>query len=88
MSSELLSQCLGAWERGVDFPAVWRDILRVHPLIAGPAIQMADRDRSWLEVPLTTGEHLVYHPEEGYSLLGRLAIVLRSRRPGSGDANR
>jgi len=88
MSSELVAECISAWQRGVDFPTVWRDVLRVHPLTAGPAIQMADGDRDWLEVPLTTGEHLVYHPEDGYSLLGRLAIVLRSRRPGSDAMNR
>jgi len=79
MPDDLLQECAAARRRGLDFPTIWREILRIHPLVAGPAIQMADRDRCWHEVPLITGQRLVFHDGEGFSLLGRVAIALRDR---------
>jgi hypothetical protein len=79
MVDELLGACNAAWRRGVDFPTIWRDILRIDPLAGGPAIQMADGARTWLEIPLSTGQRLVFRRADGFSLLSRVAIVLRER---------
>ena len=81
MADELLAACNAAWRRGLDFPTIWRDILRIDPLAAGPAIQMTDGARTWLEIPLITGQRLVFQRADGFSLLSRLAIVLRERSP-------
>jgi len=79
MPDGLLAACNAAWRRGIDFPAIWRDALRIDPLASGPAIQMMDGARTWLEIPLCTGQRLVFQHADGFSLLGRLAIVLRER---------
>jgi hypothetical protein len=81
MADELLAECIRAAERGADFRTIWRDILRIHPLTDGPVIERAEGAREWLEVPLTSGQRLVYHREDGFSLLSRVAIALRDREP-------
>jgi hypothetical protein len=81
MADELLAECIRAAERGADFRTIWRDILRIHPLTDGPVIERAEGARVWLEVPLTSGQRLVYHREDGFSLLSRVAIALRDREP-------
>jgi hypothetical protein len=82
MPDQLLAECSQASDKGADFATIWRDILRIHPLIDGPAIEKAEAGRVWLEIPLTTGQRLVYHREDGFSLLSRVAIALRDRGPG------
>jgi hypothetical protein len=76
----LLAECIHACDRGADFLTIWRDILRIHPLVDGPAIEMVDGKTTWYEIPLTTGQRLVYQDHDGFSLLSRVAIVLRERR--------
>ena len=76
--ADLLSECVRASNRGVDFQTIWRDVLRIHPLVAGPALDVTEGGRSRLEIPLTTGQRLLYHRRDGFSLLGRRAnIALR-----------
>jgi hypothetical protein len=78
MPAELLSECVRASHRGVDFQTIWRDVLCIHPLVAGPALEVSDGGRSRIEIPLTTGQRLLYHRRYGFSLLGRRAnIALR-----------
>jgi len=74
-----LAACRRAGKLGLDFPAIWHAILRIHPLIGGPPIQMADGRRVWLEIPLTTGQRLAYRHENGFSLLSRVELALRSK---------
>jgi hypothetical protein len=81
MADELLAECIAAWERDAEFPTIWNDILRIHPLTAGAAFEMADAEHIWQEVPLTTGQRLVYHREDGFSLLERQAIEVRTGPP-------
>ncbi len=79
MADELLDQCMTARTAGLDFPTVWQTIARVHPLVAGAPIQMADSGQVWLEVPLTTGERLKYDHTDGYSLIRAIEVAMRPR---------
>jgi hypothetical protein len=55
-STALLGKCLAAREEGADFPTVWHDILKGHPLVKGLPVQ---RDGG-LEIALITGQRLIY----------------------------
>ena len=73
---QLLAECTEALDKGADFPTVWREILRIHPLTAGKAMEKAEGSGISLEVPLTTGQRLVYHHESGFRLFGCAAVTL------------
>ncbi|MBI3513837.1 MAG: hypothetical protein HY060_07225 [Proteobacteria bacterium] len=45
---------------GTDFPTVWHTILKGHPLVAGIPRQTITEARSQLEIPLVTGDRLIY----------------------------
>ncbi|HUA52899.1 MAG TPA: hypothetical protein VMB81_12095 [Candidatus Sulfotelmatobacter sp.] len=66
---DLLRECRMAHASGLDFPKAWRNVIRIHPLVAGPAVQMADRGRVWLEVPLVTGHRIAYESKTGFTLI-------------------
>ena len=79
MPSALLADCIAASGNGDDFPRIWRNILRVHPLVEGAPIQVADDERVWLEISLTTGQRIAYHEAAGWHLLDRVAVAPRGR---------
>ena len=66
---DLLRECLVARASGLDFPTTWRSIIRIHPLVAGPAVQKAEAGRTWLEVPLMTGHRIKHDDANGYTLI-------------------
>ena len=70
-AESLLREVLMAASTGMDFPTVWQRILRLHPLVAGSAVQRAEDGRLWLEVPLMTDQYLVHDGEGGYRLRSR-----------------
>ena len=82
---ELLADCVRSSNRGADFAAIWRDVLSLHPLVDGPAIEVADAARTWLEVLLTTGQRLAYRDDDGFRLLSRVALALRERANREAD---
>ena len=66
---DLRRKCSAATLQGLDFPTVWNDVLRKHPLVLGPPIQVYHGDVPHLEIPLLTGRHLVYNSSKReYSL--------------------
>lgn len=67
MPNSLLSLCSAAHRDGADFPTIWKQILRKHPLVAGLPIQGIDDDGPSLRVLLVTGQHLVFR-EATFSL--------------------
>jgi hypothetical protein len=79
MPAALVQHCTDRRVAGADFPTVWHTVLRRHPLVAGPPIQMSDGTRTWLEIPLTTGHRLVHDTATGYRLLDLVSSVLRER---------
>jgi hypothetical protein len=60
---DLLTSCNSALDGGADFPRIWRDVLRAHPLVCGVPIQRMDDLNPVLEIPLLTGHRIVYDPE-------------------------
>jgi hypothetical protein len=60
-ANDLLIRCNAAARRGADFPAVWKSILRGHPLVVGSPVQTVTDDmRSQLEIRLINGQRLIY----------------------------
>jgi hypothetical protein len=57
--SRLLKDCNSAREAGLDFPTIWRTILRPHPYIAGLPIQDRNESGPALKIPLITGLFIV-----------------------------
>jgi hypothetical protein len=56
----LLAQCRIGQARGMNFPALWRDILRPSPLVIGPPVQAVRNGQIRLEVQLISGERIAF----------------------------
>ncbi len=52
--------CTELLRKGKDFPTVWDTLLKSHTLVEGIPRQRHDGTRSLLEIPLITGERLVF----------------------------
>lgn len=59
-ANDLARQCTELVRKGNDFPAVWATLLKSHALVDGTARQRLECTRSLLDIPLITGEQLVY----------------------------
>ena len=59
-ASDLARQCTELVRKGNDFPTVWSTLLKTHILVEGLPRQRFERSRSLLDVPLITGEQLVF----------------------------
>ena len=59
-AGDLARQCTELVRRGNDFPTVWSTLLKTHTLVEGMPRQRLERNRSLLDIPLVTGEHLVF----------------------------
>lgn len=57
--SRLLEDCNSAREAGLDFPTIWKSVLRPHPYIAGLPIQDRKELGPVLKIPLITGRFIV-----------------------------
>jgi hypothetical protein len=58
-ASDLARQCTELI-RSSDFPTVWSTLLRRHILVDGVPQEKLERNRSLLNIPLITGEQLVF----------------------------
>jgi hypothetical protein len=58
--TELVERCTQARRHGADFPTVWQTVLRGNPLVAGIPRQRVEGARSLLDIPLITGQSVVY----------------------------
>jgi hypothetical protein len=58
-ASDLARQCTELI-RSSDFPTVWSNLLRRHILVDGVPQEKLERNRSLLNIPLITGEQLVF----------------------------
>ena len=59
-ASDLARQCTELVRKGNDFPTVWSTPLKSHTLVGGTPRQRLERNRSLLNIPLITGEQLVF----------------------------
>jgi hypothetical protein len=57
---DLARQCTDTVRKGNDFPVVWSTLLKSHTLVAGMPRQRLEGNRSLLDIPLITGEQLVF----------------------------
>ncbi len=62
-ASDLARQCTELVRKGKDFPAVWSTLLKRHILVEGIPRQRLERNRSLLNIPLITGEQLIFDAE-------------------------
>ncbi|MCH4559146.1 hypothetical protein [Mesorhizobium jarvisii] len=58
--ARLLHACNAEKNKGADFPTIWKNILKVHPYVAGSPIQDSGEDGPILRIPLITGQVLVF----------------------------
>jgi hypothetical protein len=66
--NNLLETCVSARLAGADFPTIWRDILKYHPLVVGlPPIQRIDDNGPKIEIQLITGKSLMFD-SKGFSI--------------------
>lgn len=59
-ANDLARLCTDVVRKGDDFPTIWQTLLKGHPLVEGIPQQKLEGKRSLLEIPLITGERLVY----------------------------
>jgi hypothetical protein len=60
MPTNLVQRCTKANGQGADFPTVWHTVLKTDPLVKGIPRQRTVGARSLLEIPLVTGQSLLY----------------------------
>jgi hypothetical protein len=63
-ANDLARQCTELVRKGNDFPTIWSALLKSHTLVDGAARQRLERSRSLFDIPLITGEQLIYDADE------------------------
>jgi hypothetical protein len=58
--TDLARQCTELVRKGKDFPIIWSTLLKTHALVEGIPRQRLERNWSLLNIPLITGEQLVF----------------------------
>ena len=61
--AELIAQCRAAQAAGADFPTLWNEVLRPHPLVIGPPVQTVRDGRIRREIRLITGTPIAFDSE-------------------------
>jgi hypothetical protein len=69
-STQLLSRCLMASRNGSDFPSIWHSVLKGHMLVVGPPVNSVRAGHITLEVPLITGQRLLFDSSSSELSLG------------------
>ena len=59
-ASDLARQCTELVRKGNEFSTVWSTLLKSHTLVEGIPRQRLERNRSLLDIPLITGDNLVF----------------------------
>jgi len=62
-ASDLARYCTELIRKGNDFPTIWATLLKGHTLIEGIPRQRQQHNRTLLNIPLITGEQLVFDAE-------------------------
>jgi len=61
--AELVQRCCAGRAAGMDFPTLWNEVLRPHPLVIGPPVQTVRDGRIRMEVRLITGGAIAFDTE-------------------------
>jgi hypothetical protein len=59
-TKDLARICTEAVRAGADFHIVWHTLLKGHPLVEGIPRERLEGERRLLDIPLITGERLVF----------------------------
>jgi hypothetical protein len=59
-ANDLARTCTEAVRKGTNFPSVWYRLIKRHPLVEGIPRQRIEGERCLLDIPLITGERLVF----------------------------
>ena len=59
-ANDLARTCTELVRKGKDFPSIWGTVLKSHTLVEGIPRQRLEGKRSLLDIPLITGERLVF----------------------------
>ena len=59
-AGDLARQCTALVRKGNDFSTIWSSLLKNHTLVEGLPRQRFERSRSLFDIPLITGEQLVF----------------------------
>jgi len=60
---DLVRQCRAGMASGMDFPTLWHEVLKPHPLVIGPPVQTVRDGRVRMEVRLITGGAVAFDSE-------------------------
>ena len=55
-----MEQCRAAQAEGADFPTLWNEVLKSHPLVIGPPVQTVRDGRIRMEIRLITGGAIAF----------------------------
>jgi len=69
-ANDLAHMCTELVRQGKDFPTIWATVLKSHTLVDGIPRQKFDGTRSLLDIPLITGEHLVFDGDAKHFTVG------------------
>ena len=59
-ANDLAQLCTELVRKGDEFPIIWSTLLKRHPLVNGIPQQRLEGNRALLDIPLITGERLVF----------------------------
>ena len=59
-ASALIERCRAAQAAGMDFPTLWMEVLKSHPLVIGPPVHTVRDGRIRREVRLITGSTIAF----------------------------
>jgi hypothetical protein len=62
-TADLARRCTQLIVEGNGFPTVWNGVLKSHPLVGGIPRQRLQGARTTLDIPLVTGQVLVFDAE-------------------------
>lgn len=72
MPTDLLRKCNYLLGGGMDFPTLWHEVIKGHPLVTGVPIQgIDDKGRLFVEIPLGPSQSIIVHHDD------RTATLLR-----------
>jgi hypothetical protein len=58
--ADLIALCRAHQSDGLDFPTLWHEVLKTHPLVIGPPVQAVRDGRIRMEVRLITGGAIAF----------------------------
>jgi hypothetical protein len=62
-NADLVRRCRAGMAAGMDFPTLWHEVLKPHPLVIGPPVQTVRDGRVRMEVRLITGAAIAFDSE-------------------------